>query len=79
MRPFARAAEFGGRAATPRHVSREAVTLAIWSAPRRSAPGPSGLRMEHLWALGDAGCDALVGVISLLVGETSVMWMPDAA
>ncbi|KAK1866515.1 hypothetical protein I4F81_009031 [Pyropia yezoensis] len=76
---LSRAAEFGGRATTPRHVSREAVTLAIRSAPRRSAPGPSGLRMEHLWALGDAGRDALVGVVSLLVCETSVTWVPDAA
>jgi len=62
---------FGAKASTPKTVSREGVAAAIRSAPRGKAPGPSGLRVEHLWALDAGGRDALVGVVVLLAGPGS--------
>jgi len=76
---LAAAADFGDRPLVPRRVSRDAVVAAIRSAPRGAAPGPSGLRSEHLWALSAAGQDALVGVVDLLVGEALASRLPAVA
>jgi len=62
---------FGAKASTPKSVTREGVAAAIRSAPRGKAPGPSGLRVEHLWALDAGGRGALVGVVVLLAGPGS--------
>jgi len=43
------AADFGKRPIVPRAVPREAVVDAVRGAPKGWAPGPSGLRSEHLW------------------------------
>lgn len=67
------------RLAVPRTVSRDTVTLAIRAAPRGSSPGPSGLRVEHLWALAAGGREALVGVLLLLTGEAAVSRVPPVA
>ncbi|GAB0494469.1 hypothetical protein MMPV_005762 [Pyropia vietnamensis] len=76
---LADAAEFGDGATVPRGVTREAVREAIRCAPRAAAPGPSGLRPEHLWALERGGQDALVGVVELLVSAAAVTRVPAAA
>ncbi|GAB0497286.1 hypothetical protein MMPV_008615 [Pyropia vietnamensis] len=76
---LADAAEFGDGATVPRGVTREAVREAIRRAPRAAAPGPSGLRPEHLWALEAGGQDALVGVLELLVSTTAVTRVPAMA
>jgi len=73
------AADFGDRPTVPRTVSREAVVSAIRSAPRAAAPGPSGLRPEHLWALTAGGQDALVAVVQLLAGDAMVSRVPPVA
>jgi len=61
--------KFGRASGVPRVLSREAVVDAIRRALRGSAPGPSGLRMKHLRALGDEGQAALAGVVRLLADE----------
>lgn len=68
-----------GRLAVPRTVSRDTVTLAIRAALRGSSPGPSGHRVEHLWALAEGGREALVGVLLLLTGEAAMKRMPPVA
>ncbi|GAB0498702.1 hypothetical protein MMPV_010049 [Pyropia vietnamensis] len=68
-----------GQLAVPRTVSRDTVTLAIRAAPRGSSPGPSGLRVEHPWALAEGGREALVGVVLLLTGEAAVTRVPSVA
>jgi len=65
------AAAFGERLKAPPKVTREGVAAAIRGAGRGKAPGLSGLRVEHLWALDARGRDSLVGVVSLLAGEGS--------
>jgi len=62
-------ATYGRASGVPRMLLGEAVADAILRAPRGSARGLSGLRMEHLRALGDAGQSALAGVVRLLAGE----------
>jgi len=52
---LAAAVDFGRSAGVPEDLDREAMADAIRRAPRKSAPGPSGLRMEHLRALGMDG------------------------
>lgn len=52
------------------------VTAAIRAAPRGTAPGPSGLRMEHLWALCLRGQDALVAVVLVLASPAAVDAVP---
>lgn len=76
---LADAADFGDAATVPRGVTREAVADAIRRAARGAAPGPSGLRVEHLWALEGGGQDALVGVLELLVSDAAVTRVPAAA
>ena len=76
---LAGAADFGKRPIVPRAVPREAVVDAVRGAPKGSAPGPSGLRPEHLWALSAAGQDALLDVLLLLCGEAAVSRVPAAA
>eukprot|EP00168_Porphyra_purpurea_P001492 TRINITY_DN1180_c0_g1_i22.p1 TRINITY_DN1180_c0_g1~~TRINITY_DN1180_c0_g1_i22.p1 ORF type:complete len:360 (+),score=44.92 TRINITY_DN1180_c0_g1_i22:288-1367(+) len=55
-------------------LSAATIVTTIWSATRGSAPGPSGLRKEHLWAFGGGwtrragGCDAAAGVRRRHVG-----------
>jgi len=76
---LASAADFGDRPTVPRRVPREAVVVAIRFAPRAAAPGPSGLRPEHLWALSAVGQDALVAVVQLLAGDALVSRVPAVA
>jgi len=75
---LARAAEHGRRSAVRAAVPWDAAVLAIRTAPRGSSPGPSGTRMEHLWALGEEGRDALVSVVLLLTGATATTRVPAA-
>jgi len=65
-------AAFGERLKAPLKVMREGVAAAIRGAGRGKAPGPSGLRVEHLWALDARERDALVGVVSMRAGKGSV-------
>jgi len=48
-------------------------------APKDLAPGPSGLRIEHLWALSAAGQAALLDVLLLLCGDAAVSRVPAVA
>lgn len=52
----------------PATLSRGGVEAAIRSAGAGKAPGPSGLWVEHLWAMAPVGQDALIGVLLLLAG-----------
>jgi len=63
----------------PRQLSAETVVATIRSVARGKAPGPSGLQMEHLWALMSAGRDALVRVVQLLSSADSVDQVPPVA
>lgn len=64
----------------PRVLPREAAADAIRRAPHGSAPGPSGLHMEHLRALGDAGQTLQAGVVCLLASEAAALFiLPVAA
>ena len=76
---LARAAEHGRRSAVPAAGPWDAAVLAIRTAPRESFSGLSGTRMEHLWALGEEGRDALVGVFLLLTGEAATTRVPAVA
>jgi len=63
------ATKLGRASCVPRVLPRAAVVDAIRRAPRGATPGPSGLRMEHLQALGDEVQAALAGVVRLLASE----------
>jgi len=76
---LARAEEHGLRSAVPAAVPWDAAVLATRTAPRGSSPGPSGTRMEHLWALGEEGRDALVGVVLLLTSDAATTRVPAVA
>jgi len=76
---MARAAACGALAAATPALSAEAVTSATRSLGRDTAPGPSGLRPEHLWALPASGRDALVAVVRLLAAADSTAELPTPA
>jgi len=76
---LARAAEHGRRSAVPAAVPWDAAVLAIRTAHLGSSPGPSSTRMEHLWAPGEEGRDALVRVVLLLTGVAATTRVPAAA
>jgi len=78
---LAAAKAFGAaRAGTePRQLAAETVVATIRLAARGKAPGPSGLRMEHLWALTSAGRVALVRVVQLLSSAEGVDQVPPVA
>jgi len=78
---LAAAKVFGdARAGTaPRQLVAETVGAVIRSAARGKAPGPSGLRSEHIWALSSAGRDALVRVVQLLASGDGVDKVPPVA
>jgi len=57
-------------------VTAATVVATIRSAARVSAPGPSGLRMERLWALAEGSRDALVGVVRLLASDATTSVVP---
>jgi len=76
---LAEAAAFGARRAAAPGVTRAGVAAVVREAPRGKAPGPSGLRVEHLWALDAAGRDALGGVLVLLAGPAGAARMPACA
>ena len=63
----------------PAALSRAAVEAAIRSAGPGKSPGPSGLRVEHLWALAADGQDALVEVLLLLAGGPALPRVPAVA
>eukprot|EP00168_Porphyra_purpurea_P007278 TRINITY_DN1905_c0_g1_i1.p1 TRINITY_DN1905_c0_g1~~TRINITY_DN1905_c0_g1_i1.p1 ORF type:complete len:559 (+),score=61.63 TRINITY_DN1905_c0_g1_i1:580-2256(+) len=63
-------------AVVPPALDSATIVAAIRSAARGKAPGPSGLRMEHLWALHPAGRDALVRVVQLLASAAAVDKLP---
>jgi len=75
---LAAAKAFGdSRAGTaPRQLAAETVGAVIRSAARGKAPGPSGLRMEQMWALSSAGRDALVRFVQLLASGDGVDKVP---
>jgi len=73
------AAAHGVAAGAPLGLSAATVVGTIRSAARGSAPGPSGLRMEHLWALAEDGRDALVGVVRLLATAAATTVVPAVA
>ncbi|KAK1867171.1 hypothetical protein I4F81_009680 [Pyropia yezoensis] len=66
-------------APAPATLSRAAVETAIRSAAAGKAPGPSGLRTEHLWALAPDGQDVLVEVLLLLAGDHAAVRVPAVA
>jgi len=78
---LAAAKPFGeARAGTePRQLAAETVVATIRSAAPGKAPGPSGLRMDHLRALTLAGSDALVRVVQLLSSADGVDQVPPVA
>ena len=76
---LAAAAAFSQTTGVPTALPRAAADEAIRRVPRGSAPGPSGLRMEHLRALGDEGQAALAGVVNVLAGEAAVRLVPGVA
>ena len=76
---LAAAAEFDRRSALPSTLPREAVDEAVRRAPRGSAPGPSGLRMEHIRTLGGEGQADVATVVRLLAGEAAVRRVPPLA
>lgn len=57
-------------------VPAEAVEADIRSAPRGSAPGPSGLRVEHLWALDAGGQANLLRLVQWLAGPDAAAALP---
>jgi len=61
----AEADAFGRTSGVPAALPRAATDDALRRAPRGTAPGPSGLRMEHLRALGELGQVALAAVVRL--------------
>jgi len=73
------AAEFGRSAGVPSALPRGSVDAAIRRAPRGSAPGASGLRIEHLRALGEKGQASLIFVVRLLAGDVPVRRVPPIA
>jgi len=73
------AAAFGARRGAPPGVTCDGVAAVVREAPRGKAPGPSGLRVEHLWALDAAGRDALGGVLVLLDGPAAASSLPACA
>ena len=73
------AASFRRASGVPSVLLREAVGDAIRRATRGSAPGPSGLRMEHLRALGDDRQAALAKFVFLLAGEEAERLVPPLA
>jgi len=76
---LAEAAAFGARRGAPPGVTRDGVSAVEREAPRGKAPGPSGLRVEHLRALGAAGRDALGGVLVLFAGPAGASRVPSGA
>jgi len=76
---LAAAVAHGTAAASPLGLSAETVVATIRSAARGSAPGPSGLRMGHLWALAEDGHNALVGVVRLLATDAATTVVPAVA
>jgi len=72
-------ADFGRILGVPGVLPREAATDAIRRAPRGSSLSPSGLRIKHLRALGDAGQALLAGVFRLLAGEAAARIIPPLA
>jgi len=60
----------------PRRLAAQSVVATIRSAARGKAPGPAGIRMEHLRALTSAGRDALVRVVLLLSSADGVDQVP---
>ena len=76
---LAAAAAHGTAAAAPLGLSAERVVATIRSAARGSAPGPSGLRIEHLCALAKDGRNALVGVVRLLSTDAATTVVPTVA
>jgi len=73
------ATTFARSSGVPRELPREAVDDALRRAPRGTSPGPSGLRMEHLRALGESGQAALQAVVRLLAGPVAVRRVPPLA
>jgi len=69
----------GRRSTVPAAVPWDAAVPAVRTEPRGSSPGPSGTRMEDLWALGEEGRDALVGVVLLLTGVAATTRVPAVA
>jgi len=63
----------------PRRLAAETVVATSRSAARGKAPGPSGIRMEHLLALTSAGRDALVRVVQLLSSADGAHQVPPVA
>jgi len=76
---LAEADAFGRISGVPAALPRAATDDALRRAPRGTAPGPSGLRMEHLRALGDSGQVALAAVVRLLAGPVSARRVPPLA
>eukprot|EP00168_Porphyra_purpurea_P017444 TRINITY_DN603_c0_g1_i4.p6 TRINITY_DN603_c0_g1~~TRINITY_DN603_c0_g1_i4.p6 ORF type:complete len:190 (-),score=35.40 TRINITY_DN603_c0_g1_i4:2496-3065(-) len=73
------AAAHGRTARAPSGLTAATVVATIRSAARGSAPGPSGFRMEHLWALAEDGRDELVGVVRLLATDAATSVVPAVA
>ena len=73
---LAGADDFGKRPIVPRAIPRMTVVDAVPGVPKGSAPGPSGLRPEHLWALSAVGQAALLEVLLLLCGDAAVSRVP---
>jgi len=76
---LASAAAFGRRSALPSVLPREAVDATIRRAPRGSAPGLSGLRIQHILAVGGEGQGDVAAVVRLLTGEAAVRRVPPLA
>jgi len=76
---MAEAAVLGARRGAAPGVTRDGVAAVVREAPRGKAPGPSGIRLEHLWALDAARRDALEGVLVLLAGSEGGWRMPSFA
>jgi len=72
-------AAHGAARGAPSGLSAATVVAVIRSAARGSAPGPSGLRMEHLWVLAEDGRDALVAVVRLLASDAATSAVPAVA
>ena len=77
--PLASADAFCRRSALPPALPRAAVDEALRHAPRGSAPGPSGLRMEHVRTLGGKGQADVAATVRLLAGEAAVSRVPPLA
>jgi len=73
------AVDFGRRSTRPPSLPHEAVAEDIRRGLRGSAPGPSGLRMEHIRTLGGEGQADVATVVRLLAGEAAVRRVPPLA